>query len=97
MFEDLDGISSTSGKPEFQNFNVFPNPNSGEFKTILSDEFLGGELRILNLIGQLIHSQKINFNENQIKLPSAIENGIYLATLQNGKHIGLSKISIQKN
>jgi hypothetical protein len=56
--------------------SVFPNPSVG--KLILMDNSLitGNDLRIFNILGEMVYSQRISFSRTEMNLEN-ISNGIY--------------------
>ncbi|PZF73405.1 T9SS type A sorting domain-containing protein [Taibaiella soli] len=64
-------------------FNLYPNPNSGDF-TIIASELAGktATLQISNLVGQIIYSENASINNGainkQINLPAKYPSGVYL-------------------
>lgn len=72
----------------FETISVTPNPNNGEFELSINTELVGdGELTILDIFGQKLHSEKIRFNggnfSQQIKLKS-LAKGAYFIKIQSG-------------
>lgn len=67
-------ILSSSGFEAIANLKVYPNPSNGIF-TINSEEVL--DIKVYDLIGKLIYSNKVNSGINQIDI-SNYSNGIYL-------------------
>src|SRR5690606_5973127 len=59
---------------ETNKLNIYPNPSNGIF-TINSEEVL--DIKVYDLIGKLIYSNKVNSGINQIDI-SNYSNGIYL-------------------
>ena len=61
--------------------SIFPNPNNGEFKIeILDNSLKNVSVKIVDVSGRLIHSQKINSKLNTIDL-KGIAPGIYTISL----------------
>jgi len=70
-------------------FSFYPNPNSSDGQLIFnSDEDLF-QIEILNIQGQLIHSQTVE--NNRMNLEGMLENGVYFIKAQNQ----LSKLIIK--
>ena len=45
-------------------FNLYPNPNNGQFTLVLTGEGLGSnllEIRLINIIGQVMNQEEVNF------------------------------------
>lgn len=81
------------------NFFVYPNPSSGFITIKYSDvKIIVGEIRIENVLGQLIYSKKINtsgvaLNEN-IDL-SGYSKGIYFVQINTGGATEVKKIILE--
>ena len=58
----LISLNATNG------FDLYPNPNNGDFNLKMDAEILNGELQIENTLGQIIFSQAIIKGENNIKI-----------------------------
>jgi hypothetical protein len=73
-------------------FNVYPNPNNGNFKIYLEQTV---DMVIYDITGQEISKQILNIGENFINLEN-IKTGYYIINLkQKGITIGNKKIIIQ--
>ena len=67
------------------NFNIFPNPNNGEFEIKLSYIGENTSIEIIDLNGKLLYQNKLN-NKTQFINVSSISRGIYLISLiENGR------------
>lgn len=81
--------------------SISPNPLKGKSSlNVDSGSFLGkgrGELKIYNIKGQLVYSQKISQDENVIQSQVFPHSGIYFICIQNGKGARqTAKVSIIK-
>jgi len=65
------------------NLEIYPNPNNGQFSLELPEINKISTLEIYNSIGQIIHSEKINPNENYKNLNLNLESGIYFILLES--------------
>ena len=68
-FSDVLDLGSTGiGELDFlSDFNLYPNPNNGQFTLVLTGEGLGSdllEIRLINLIGQVMNQEEVNFTGN---------------------------------
>jgi hypothetical protein len=114
MVTDTNGCTSISdtvcleirgtGIQEINNNNaiaLYPNPNNGSFTiSNLHPARAGGiyDLRIRDITGRTIYSQRLADNTNQIYLPDNICNGIYFWELINNCGIlANGKLGIMKN
>lgn len=82
---------------EYENndFKVFPNPTTGNFKVLIDDFKSVVNVSVVNLQGVLIFEQsKIESNLIEINL-SHQQKGIYLVRLYNGKDILSRKIIVK--
>jgi len=68
--------------------SVFPNPTNSNLQIINAP--LNATLKILNLQGQLIHTQTFNSTNNQLNVES-FSNGIYFLQINNMKPIKFVK------
>jgi len=72
-------------------FNVYPNPSNTGSISIEADEQIES-VEILNLMGQLVKKENLNFNaQNQVSV-AELNSGIYLAKVNFGK----AQFSIKK-
>ncbi|HRX68130.1 MAG TPA: T9SS type A sorting domain-containing protein [Tenuifilaceae bacterium] len=62
-------------------FSIFPNPNSGEFRIILSQST---EIKIFNTLGEIVYSKHFYKGEYSISLVG-LPNGLYIIKGQNGE------------
>jgi hypothetical protein len=79
-------IMSTK-ESKVDHLEIYPNPNSGQFTIDLPEINKISELEIYNSIGQKIHCQKINPNENYKNLMLNLESGIYFILLESENEI----------
>lgn len=72
---------------QMQDLRLFPNPNNGIFNLEVPQEFVGGNLRVYNAVGQVVHTnQLMNLGLVELALKSA--TGIYMVEVQkDGKRI----------
>lgn len=77
------------------NLKIYPNPNNGVFKIGREEETKNGELIIINTLGQVVHSQKLNTETNTIDL-SHFSVGLYNCIFLHDKGKAYSgKLSIE--
>ncbi|MEO9796535.1 MAG: T9SS type A sorting domain-containing protein, partial [Crocinitomicaceae bacterium] len=63
-------------------FNVYPNPNQGEFVVQFDQELNEANLEIYSLSGQLITSQTVSGNKVEVNMIEA-ERGTYVIKVQS--------------
>jgi ligand-binding sensor domain-containing protein len=86
-------IPSSVPSVSISNIEVFPNPSSGII-TVSCDENLKN-IEVYNVLGSLIHSEKVHFqNEISINL-SHLSSGIYHLILRNENQVINQKIIIE--
>jgi len=74
---------------------VSPNPNNGSFKLQIDSEIKEGEIILLNLLGQIVHEQKIIKGENNIQT-NEFAKGLYnYLLLENKTQLQSGKIAIE--
>ncbi len=73
-------ISGFSIIDKSDDFNVYPNPNSGNFAVKLSDSHLNSEIQIqvFSAYGKIVYAENILYQGSfHIDLPATIKNGIF--------------------
>jgi hypothetical protein len=73
----------------------YPNPNDGSFNIKLENDIKNGELILIDQLGQLLHSQKINQGLNSIHSNNLAKGIYYYSVLENKISIGSGKIVIE--
>lgn len=79
--QEICGLVSTTEHNLYRKINVFPNPNKGNFIIdIISNNSVSCELKIFNLSGQEVHSQKVHIQkgDNQLNLSTSMLKGCYI-------------------
>lgn len=78
---------------EFNNINIFPNPNNGTFtiETELKEEY---QIIVTDILGQEIYNKNSSVNIETIKLPT-IDKGVYLVTLVTNQNRITKRIVIK--
>jgi len=61
-------------------FSISPNPSSGFINITMSDDFLAGNLQIVDILGKVVLQKEINQLNENIQLQ---ENGVYLMILDS--------------
>ncbi len=63
------------------NFEIFPNPSSGKITLTGDNSFLDGEIKMYDLAGALVATDKFTVGKKEMNLN--LENGIYFVVLFN--------------
>lgn len=85
---------------QINNFEIFPNPNNGEFtiqKILLDNSIV--DVNVYSSTGELVFSKKdiMNNHQTQFKLSlSQLANGIYFTTITSGEQKSVFKTCILK-
>ena len=85
----------TSQNQLSQNIKISPNPNNGNFKINLDNslnENFGFE--IYNILGERVHSETINQNQNEIKTNN-LSKGVYLVKISKNDAVWNGKILVE--
>lgn len=80
------GLSTNFKQEMFEtdNIGLYPNPNEGQFKLRLNNKFKAGELKMYNLQGQVLKSERY-LQQKSLDLEIDGEPGIYFIQLTNSK------------
>ena len=87
------GIDNLSSNIQDLSFQVYPNPNNGEF-TISTDSDMN--LSIINNLGQVVKEISINSSNNYKASISNLANGIYFVVGKNNDQLIKTKIIVSK-
>lgn len=72
---------------------VFPNPSSGEF-TIESSGYVDAELKVTNMLGQVIYNMPVS--GSRVHFDQKLAKGIYQITIEkNNVPIGVAKLIVE--
>jgi hypothetical protein len=92
-----------TGVEDFENinnFNVYPNPNEGNFTMLLegfgADDF---QFEIYNVLGQLIFDELIEFRNGRFVKDYSLHNaaaGTYILQLKSDNKVMYKKIVIER-
>ena len=89
----LNPLTSVHGPGQYlSEITIYPNPSCGIFIVRVSGN--DGEINIQNILGETIHSQKINSETNKISLPS-LSKGIYFVRLVMEQGVVSKKIIVE--
>ena len=73
---------------------IFPNPTSGLITINQLEQFTGGNMELINLMGKIVVAQKINEATVSLYL-TGLPKGIYLLKVANGNVVVTKKIVYQ--
>jgi len=99
-FDDfkIESLNYSTGvdNAETQNITVFPNPAS-DMLALNTAHFNYTDLtvRIYNVVGQLVHAENIQQNQQQINIKN-LKNGIYTVEIRSKEWTGKQKLIVQK-
>lgn len=74
--------------------NIFPNPTKGKLTITQLEQFVGGNIEIINLMGQVIFSKTIQNHQMSVNL-SEYNKGIYLVKISSDKQQIIEKIVLE--
>jgi len=90
---------TSSGSTALSNITIlFPNPSTGKFTIVGTQNFVSTKIDIYNMLGERVFSQ-FNFHNPTFKVDlSARPNGIYLYRVirETGELVGEGKVEIEK-
>lgn len=76
-------------------FNVYPNPASGDlFVELNKNENRPPEYWIFNPLGQTVKNGFLDFNKNKINI-AGFSGGIYFIKIKNGNRVGVEKVYVR--
>ena len=101
-------LAKTSGETELEeiteevsnatSFNVYPNPNNGNFNINMTTENTEevAQVTIINVLGQVVSSIAIPNNNGVInsEVNANLSTGIYFVRVQLGSEVNVAKISV---
>jgi hypothetical protein len=82
QINDLLPSEITEQKSIMNEFNLFPNPSQGNIQITLTEEIKGSTVIIMNTMGQIVLSQKMNEQIKQLDVEH-LANGVYTVTIIN--------------
>ena len=85
----IETLNTTNG------FQIYPNPNNGEFILILENEMINGELIIENTFGQIIYSQALFKGENATRTKELVKGIYYFNILHNKLIVNRGKLVLE--
>ena len=82
---------------EFDDWAIYPNPAKEQVMVNLPELETEGSLKIVNLSGQVVYSQMLNLNANQVQINvSDLANGLYILSVENGDTRWAKNLIIQR-
>lgn len=82
------GIAVLSNK---STINIYPNPADSKFDIEIDNQKESYTLEILNIVGQIVFTEKLNNSIEQVDL-SGLSNGVYFVKLQSASNTIVRKI-----
>ena len=79
-------LATTDRNDYVEEFQLFPNPTNGKLVVEYKNQFQGGNIRILDCQGSQVFEGDLPISSKSIRLSMEIQEGLYLVTLENGKH-----------
>lgn len=79
FFKISNGTTSINDIVNSSNFNVYPNPNNGQFTVQLTNPNKNSVLEVCNLLGEKVYSQQIISSQTQLNLN--VNAGIYFVNV----------------
>lgn len=90
--------TSTSVIDLLQSSKLFPNPNNGLFNLEIElEKSLACEMQVYNMLGQLIHANKLYLNQGLNNIPVQLSNSVagnYILALRSGSEVHHIKFQI---
>lgn len=76
--------------------DIYPNPSNGIINISYSEDFIQGEISIVNILGQVVYSKQLTTDKFQTINLSNLTNGVYIVTVIFDGEITTKKIIIKK-
>jgi roadblock/LC7 domain-containing protein len=57
---------------------LYPNPNSGQFRIVLSKSIVAKSLAVTDLMGKIVVQTAVSGSDFTVELPSTIARGTYI-------------------
>lgn len=79
-------------------YAVYPNPSNGNITVRLNKAFTGTEIKITNLLGEVVYSTtlKVNYINQELSLDlSDLTSGVYMMDINSGKSHDVQKLIIE--
>ncbi len=89
-----DTTNNKSNTVSYLSPTIFPNPTSNNINITQLNNFIGGNIEIINLMGQVIFTTTINTNQLSADL-SKHPKGIYLVKISSNKEQVIEKIVLE--
>lgn len=95
-------VKNTVGIDELkqQSLQVYPNPSNGQFNVVLNNtDAQRISLKVTNMVGKLVYTKTIEVNSSTpiyVLQLNHLPDGVYMIAVEDGKSIGVQRITIQK-
>ena len=73
-------------------FTIYPNPSDGHFSLTVEEEFIGSQLKVIDIVGKEVFNGAVQGSRIDISLN--VQPGIYFAMIVKGEKIESKKISV---
>lgn len=90
----INSFVNVKDEAAISSFDIYPNPNQGQFNIKISPDFLGGVLVIRDMTGRKIHEKLIRSNITNIQLQDIAKGGYNITYITENEVIS-KKIIIQ--
>lgn len=87
-------METSANKHKKMSFNIYPNPNSGDFNIIFDNMEYNAKIEIIDNNARVIHSNKIKENTNKLEISLNLNSGIYYIRIISEKNISIEKLII---
>lgn len=85
--------------PGLEQFQVFPNPNIGQFTLVMKGQPMGDlEVNFYNIIGQKLYTEQLNFYNGELTKTfdfTHLAKGVYVLAIGNGTDAIFEKVVIE--
>ncbi len=93
-FIKISGVGISEVQNEFL-FNIFPNPNHGNFTIISSENMPNAKVNIYDMQGRMVASKSLlNLQEQNLALPH-LNAGVYLVKITSQEKVATQRLVIQ--
>lgn len=81
---------------EISTFNIYPNPNNGNFRLDVKDISVGSRIQLHSVSGQLVHEEKLQSANNYIQINDLAEGVYFVSFIRPNGHQSVSKLVVKK-
>lgn len=95
VFFAQNGMTVSRPEPNRLQFSVVPNPNRGAFRITLPRGAELSEVRVVNLLGQVVYAASASGNVAEVHLPSHVAPGAYLVQIQSSAGRAVRRVVVE--